>query len=245
MTELATSLIEQFGRERVRFDRDMAPQLPWLFEPYWTADLDLVVEKGTIRSLDGLLDLELVVEVLDRRRGDRPVAAFQRVIRGDTAWHKSSLTFDGFQRQGIARRVLSASVDLYDSLGVRKARMNAVGVGRYAWARAGFDFDERVFGEPDSEPAALPALRELAERLGHDLGGAKSAWEIAARREEVPAGLFESRGGSVRFLSAPTDCEGPLGRVLFLCAGVWDWDGTLDLDPGSQGREQFEEYRRQ
>lgn len=240
MTELATSLIESFGRERVHFDRDQAPQLPWLFEPYWAADLDLVIERGTIRSLDGELDIELNAEVLDRRQGDRPVAAFQRVLRGDTAWHKSSLTYDEFQGQGIARRVLSASVALYDALGMRWVRMNAVGAGRYAWARAGFDFDERVFD--GALPAAVPALRALAERLGHDLGDAASAWEIAARREEVPPGLFESRGGDVRFLGSPTDCEGPLGRVLFLCAGVWDWDGTLDLAPGSPGRAEFERY---
>lgn len=238
-SDVLPSLAAGFGRERVRFDHDDADRFPWLFEPYRAAGLDLRIERGTIRTIDGSLDMELCSDVIDLHRDGVRLAAFQRVIRGDTAWHKSSLTFEGHQRQGVARRVLAASVALYDTIGVERVRLNAVGAGRYVWARAGFDFDERLAG---GDPPAIPRLVSLAERLGHELDPQSAPWEIAGRRDEVPPGLFEARGGRLRFLGSPADAEGPLGRVLFLCAGVGDWDGTLELRPGTPGRAQFEAY---
>lgn len=243
-SEIVERLAQQLGDRKVFFDRDRAADFPWLFEPYWEADLDLEIERASLRVRNGRLELDLTSDVIDQRQDGVEVAAFQRVLRGDMAYHRSSLTYDPYQRRGIARRVLSASVSVYDALGIRGVELNAVGAGRYVWARAGFDFMERVSGAADAEPPAVPRFRELAERLGFDLGDTTCAWEIAGRRDEVPPGLFVERGGSTRFLGSPSDCEGPLGRVLFLCAGVGDWDGVLDLTPGSPGRLQFERYCR-
>jgi len=221
--------------------RGLTPDLAWLSAPFREVGLDLAVGRARARMADGELELDLAADVIDLRRDGRRVAAFDRVIRRRAAWHRSSLTYEPFQRQGIARRLLTASVALYDSLGLSHVHLNAVGPGRYVWACAGFDFAERVLGS-QAEPPALAPLRDLAARLGHDLGDAASSWEIAGRRENVPAGLFEARGGSMKFLGSPADCEGPLGRVLFLCSGVGDWNGVLDLAPGGPGRRQFERY---
>jgi GNAT superfamily N-acetyltransferase len=242
-TDIVASLLDRYGDRKVGIGRDGAAEFPWLFEPYRQADLDLAIELASVRVRDGDLELDLVADVIDRRLGGQAVGAFRRAVRRGSALHHSSLTYEPFQRQGIARRVLSASVFLYDSLGIARVQLNAVGAGRYVWARSGFDFAERVLGG-ESEPPAVARLRELASRLGHDLGATCCSWEIAGRREEVPPGVFVARGGSLKFLGSPTDCEGPLGRVLFLCAGVGDWDGVLDLRPGSPGRHQFERYCR-
>jgi len=189
-----------------------------LWAPFHDEGLELEVDAGRSRlQPEGL---RLAAEVLDRREGGAAVGFFDRLIGPADAWHKSSLTYDAFQRRGIARRVLSASVALYDSLGVGRVHLNAVGPGRYVWARCGFDFAE------DARAAATDRARALAEELGYDLGEVAHAWELAERGERV-----------ARF-------DEPLGRVLLLRSGIGDWDGVLDLSASSPGRGVFERYCR-
>jgi GNAT superfamily N-acetyltransferase len=72
-----------------------------------------------------------------------PFQIMRRSIFSKMAEHKEFTLPDEYRQQGIGVDVLERTEEFYEKIGIEEIRLFANGsVGRYAWARMGFDFVE-------------------------------------------------------------------------------------------------------
>jgi GNAT superfamily N-acetyltransferase len=133
------------------------------------------------------------------------------------------------QGQGIAKRLLSNQVDIYEAMGINKVEVSTgLARGGYAWARYGFLPSEAEWHEVRVEAVARirPILNDLT----------------SAQRVELESILRTNDPHAIWDLADFTWPVGanqvPLGK--YLLSGN-DWHGTLDLkDPVTM--ERFNDY---
>ncbi len=136
------------------------------------------------------------------------------------------------QTKGVGRQVVQQFSELADALGLHSLITMTSDVGRYSWARCGFDF----LHDHDRE-LALAAAEHIAGKLGanFDVSNIDHSWELAELDgPDVPlAAIAELRGES-----PPTD-DAPgmrFGQALLLGPTGNEWAGCLDLSEGSLSR---------
>ncbi len=195
---MSSELIASLGRAARRAEGALRPRdaedFPWLFEPYWEADLDLAIERASLRRVfDGTLDLALVARRCRSPTRRSKGGCVPRVIRGRTAWHHSSLTYEPFQRQGIARRQLSASVR---TVRLARRRPRAAQRRRPGPLRLGACRASTSPSVSSTIPRANLQRSLVSERSPSALAtisARRPLVEIAGSRKKVPPGLFVAR----------------------------------------------------
>jgi hypothetical protein len=108
----------------------------------------------------------------------------------------------GYQAQGLGRAVVDELAALGDALGIEALITMAADVGRYAWARCGFDF----MGD-DIRHLVVGSAAEFAEALGRPFDGSSIAhsWELAEYAgEDVPLAQVAQLRVKSRRPSRPT-----------------------------------------
>lgn len=140
-----------------------------------------------------------------------------------------------YQGQGLGRAVITELVQLGQELGLDELILMAFDVGRYAWARCGFDF----FDETERK-RIVAAAEEFAQRLSRPFDGRniEHSWELAELPgADVPlADVAAVRGD-------PSPAEGAVvmkfGQALLVGPHNNEWSGRLELADGSSGRVQL------
>jgi hypothetical protein len=173
----------------------------------------------------------------------------QRVIRtGGETKHVLFGLPKRYWNRGNARRMLTHAVALYDQLGVETIELRAVGLGKYIWAVAGFDFKDDQTREAVNTAMQLFA-REL-DLFDGELPTFQHPWEVLALdldddakpryvEAEKVAQVLEERG-EVRLIEGFRPGRLAVSKALYLYSRYDSWDGTMNLEEGSPSRTQFE-----
>jgi GNAT superfamily N-acetyltransferase len=185
-------------------------------------DEDIRAEFGVIWTFNGALAGSVSLEV---------------DTEAQAGWMEDMRLEHALQGLGGGRQVMRQVASLCIDLGLDEIRGQASDIGRYAWARCGFDFSN------DSERyLAVTGAEEVAAALGRTLDSSDivHSWDLAeldgddvplAVATELFAGdvaLKDGFGGSI-----------PYGMALLLGAKGNDWIGCLNLCAGSLSRGQL------
>lgn len=121
-----------------------------------------------------------------------------------------------FQGRGIGTQVQEAFEDFAAASGIPQVQVDATEIGRYAWARAGYDFKPRA--------AEMDKFEAWASGVG--------AADLAARFGQAASELRDQRAGARPFMPeiAPTPWE---------TAAAVDRDTFLDSAPNWEGVKQL------
>lgn len=139
----------------------------------------------------------------------------------------------GIQRRGAGRLVVGGLVQLGHELGLEYAVLHAERVGRYAWARCGFDFLEE-----DHRRGVVEAASDFADRLGRpvDLDAVQHPWDMANLPGLVTRGEIEDAGGPPAYRGRRS-ATFTLGQALLLGPALDrnHWHGKLQLSGAVRG----------
>lgn len=150
------------------------------------------------------------------------------------------LTDPSKQKTGFGTELLRRSVEAYQKLGIERIQTSATAVGRYTWARVGFDFPRASILDDFRErfadyltdhlsskmgPGAEEKIRQEVVRLEH-------AWEIAE---------FDYEGVKVDVIIEGRSSKANLGKAFMLTAAP-SWEGDFDLAENSASLGQYEKY---
>jgi hypothetical protein len=126
------------------------------------------------------------------------------------------------QGRGYGAASLKNSILLYQGIGAKEVGLDARWVGRYTWARFGFNWDEFTANQ------IRPKLVEHLERSGVPRAEAESMAAATYRSAGAVAGL-EHKGRSV-------------GKEFLLSDALTNWRGSLRVDdPNDPGYRRAEE----
>ena len=155
-----------------------------------------------------------------------------------------------FWNRGNARRMLRHAVALYDQLEVQTVELEAMGLGKYIWAVAGFDFRDEETRELVN--TAMQLFAAELELFDGPLPEFDHSWDVLAldydqggnpvylEAERLEAVLSER--GEVRLIEGFRPGRIALSKALLLYSRYDSWDGVLDLDPESKSRSHLELY---
>jgi SPP1 gp7 family putative phage head morphogenesis protein len=124
---------------------------------------------------------EVAIETVLAEPGGRRLGTMGRTIRREqsgqlVARHDYLFLDDQVQGQGIGREILREQFAGYDAIGVDRVDLQAVEVGRYTWARMGYqwddetaavvavDFDHYLRGQGIPQSEATPMAEALSRR---------------------------------------------------------------------------------
>lgn len=148
----------------------------------------------------------------------------------DTVYHDLFELERGFQGGGLAARMNRQAEMAYLAMGYKKVDLNAdIDVGKYAWARQGYDFKFNADREGVRYSFAQFLARELAlpraeaDRKAEELIPKDAhSWDIAA----LDDGRLYHSGEKGSF---------PLGKAFMLSRACPAWSGQKEITPGSPG----------
>jgi hypothetical protein len=215
--------------------------VPELLDAYTPPDFKLLVLDGSAMWIEeGALVAELSAELQPVSSELEGTGVIQRRVdtrRGKADHFKFELP-EAAQGAGRGRRVLRASVELYQALGVTEIRLTAVDKGKYVWAAAGFSF-----ATEEGRAEVLEGIEFAAELLGISLADLDpdgiQPWQIAYM---PPADAFTIRDalealdpeGLEAVRDQADNLDEPLdrpGKVLLLADEIPGWQGRIDLRP--------------
>ena len=129
-------------------------------------------------------------------------------------------------RSGYASTLFHRYERLCGDLGFDQFRLSAsLSVGKYYWAKEGFDFsDESEIVRRKEELRALVRERNLPV-TDAEIGGLHHAWEIAGFRRELRIAAFRDADGYYSLKSDDRFREElslPLGKAFLLSGGAWE-----------------------
>jgi GNAT superfamily N-acetyltransferase len=157
---------------------------------------------------------EVAIETVLAEPGGRRLGTMGRTIRREqsgqlVARHDYLFLDDQVQGQGIGREILREQFAGYDAIGVDRVDLRAVEVGRYTWARMGYQWDD--------ETAA-----EVAVEFDHYLRGQgipqSEATPMAEALSRRPADLARLEVNGQR-----------VGKEFLLSGNMPDYRASLDL----------------
>lgn len=138
---------------------------------------------------------------------------------GKTVHHSEMVLEPGVQGQGFATRQMVHVVDAYRSAGVRKMTLTAnADVGGYAWARAGFSFDDSQIFSSMYRESIVKKARNAARRAD------------PATRLEIRRVTSDPRSSPIDFAMighTPGATMWP-GKKIMLGS---TWNATMELTP--------------
>ena len=185
----------------------------------------LAFHPSLIKNIGGERGYIAVLGVLKTESG-KTVGRVERNISKTSANHVYFQLDKAYTGKGGGKQILAKSVTLYEKIGVKKVHLNAnINVGGYAWAKYGFDFASRDVQR---------ARKGLSGRVGRHL---KKAGAPAKERLLI-VNTLKKNGNSWDFANLKYKGQ-PIGKKALLGS---DWDGTLTLNPKSNGRKIFNAY---
>jgi hypothetical protein len=142
------------------------------------------------------------------------------------------------QTGGLGSLLIRELAVLAEALGLESMHLEAGNVGRWAWMRCGFDFDDPIWRE-----RTVQAANDFAAALSRDvdLSAIEHAWDFVELPGVVSADEIRSAGGhTIRSAGQPI----ALGKALILgpAPALNPWWGRLRLGPDSEGRVRLDEY---
>jgi acetoin utilization deacetylase AcuC-like enzyme len=130
------------------------------------------------------------------------------------------------QSTGYASSLFRHYERLFHGLGFHRFRLKAsLSVGKYYWAKEGFDCEDRVQFAKMRE-----SLQALVRRLGLPVGEQEvrrltHTSDVAAFRRNLPIPVYRNTDGyyaTARDASHTEEFRFPLGKAFLLCADPWD-----------------------
>jgi GNAT superfamily N-acetyltransferase len=206
--------------------------LPELAAAVELPGFDLAIEDGSFAAAgSGGIAMEVMLRWTHPGREDLGTFGLQVDNAGDYASLEDLHLARRVQGSGVGRFIVREVAALCGDLGLSALRTYAFEVGRYAWARCGFDFMEA-----EDRKRVVEAAARFSRQLGRspDLTAVSSSWDLAAfPGSEVSADDFARAQGTI------TETQGlpplKLGQALLLGPAGNEWAGELDLRPGSPG----------
>jgi GNAT superfamily N-acetyltransferase len=138
------------------------------------------------------------------------------------------------QTFGLGRVLVSEVVAFSAELDFAQVDIRAFDVGRYAWARCGFDFVDQ-----DERTRVVEAAQEFARRLGErfDPAAVGCSWELAELEgPEIPREVFSECRGDRSSEGRPLK----FGQALLLGPRDNEWTGRFDVADGSDSQRQLD-----
>jgi len=215
-------------------------------------------KKGNTLSIDG--DIWTEEQLNLNKGGNIPVGHLQREFTASGAvYHELFTVRDDLQGEGFAAKMNKQAEEQYREMGFKEVFVGAdIDIGRYAWARQGYDFDDRTADVKEWRAQNLAAryhnmvtarierdwpknqrLEGLIERdrlVGKMFPEGKTfhAWEVAAMDDGEQYVYRDRRNESH---------SGHLGKSLLINGS--DWEGVKSLDPNSTSYKIGEAYYEQ
>lgn len=221
--------------------------LPWMLDTYAPDPLQCMIHPSQLGMNGARLDRGAVttrVHLLIANPGEGQIARTLRVADG-VAIHEMYFLPSALQGLGIGREMVRRAVHLYDRLGIRRVEAQCDDVGKYVWARCGFDFvDEH------EHTYVYEGLNNLAGRLGFEaIPRLDHSWDYAATLGRDPATGQDTVVSAADLASAlGVEQPGLLGGATFALGkalmrfGPGRWRGILDLTPGGEARQVLASY---
>jgi len=174
---------------------------------------------------------------------DEPLASLVREFREGGDVHNSYFRINrgDMQGGGLAARIAAHSERQLFEAGFKTLSLNAnIDVGKYAWAKQGFDFADPHVATEKRERLVEFVAKETGLNIGQAEakvaqlaranGGLKHAWEFAALDD----------GKKYEWSSNSKRGDGHLGKAFMLAD--WSWDGVKQLDPDSTSQKVSRAY---
>lgn len=193
------------------------------------AEIYSVPEKGIHVKVDyrSGSSVSLIIEDADGKE----IGEMDRTFRDGKVTHTVFKLKSAKQGEGIAAAINKKAEEAYLDHGFTQIELNAdISVGKYAWARQGYDFKHSASALAGYEMLGASMLGggvKGKQAIGKAMNGKKHAWEIAAMDDGKKYPL-------------PGGGEGHLGKALMLHGT--SWDGVKDISPGSPGRKIGDAY---
>jgi GNAT superfamily N-acetyltransferase len=178
--------------------------------------------------------------------------------RGLEADHESLYLTPEAQGQGIGNELAQKAEQFYRDHGIGHIRLHAAGtLGRYVWARHGYDFDPTDYPKegPQFTTDYLEYLREKGQHAAYDelarrvdqRGAPLHSWEIALhdaspdfRPATIVKDVYNQPGKDFGFMT-----RGHSGKIFLLSHHGWRGIKHLDGGIGDQiGRQYMEDIDR-
>lgn len=186
------------------------------------------------------LQMNAGIETADGSRAGHLVRSVIRHADGRLEAHHDYFVLEpAYQGGGLARRVLREQFRSYEEWGVNEISVDAHWVGRYTWARMGFEWDAETARE------MRDGFARFIER--HAGLSREEAGQLAASLATDPQALALADVNGVRVRTEITQPGGavasvedaPVGKAFLLSREVPPWSGRVDLSPGSRSRERY------
>ncbi len=249
-TALAKAWLERLPQEGWCDPRESVDRFPELRDAVSPPTFSLIVREGVVAGdrdsdyLEAAIEAHLVPPGVEPPEGedeaDGRCGGIDLAFDMETRELRLS-TLDmppEAQTGGLGSLVLAQLADLGEALGLQSIHLEAGNVGRWAWMRCGFDFDDAVWRDNTMEVAEAFA-RALGRNV--DLSGIEHAWDFVELPGTVTAEEIQAAGGpAIRSAGGPIS----LGKALVLgpVPAANPWWGRLRLDPAGEGRVRLGEY---
>lgn len=169
---------------------------------------------------------------------------FGRTPDGKPFVHHAYMWLDEKYQKGhaISDTINGNALRHYEKWGIAEANISAARVGRYAWARLGFNFDDDEIGRFKSgfnryikrTPALKGRENELTQafnKLVHE-PWKLAKWDIGVKLQDENAQAYPRRNAA----GVPLPAEDVnLGKAFLLSRDVSMWEGKLRIDRKNEG----------
>lgn len=198
------------------------------------------------------LHIQLRGELYSLAAPSEPGNAWRTIKTAEGYAHHHKLFLpEALQGERRGRRLIRYSAGLYKALGVDRITLNAERVGKYAWGRMGFTFEDEDMAD-EVHAAAQAFARDLG--MSDAFPSFRHPWQYAAldfgpdgaRQRLVPAAVINELLAHryARYPIMPPEQEGdlPLSKTLLLWAPYDQWRGVLPLSREQLGFERMLDY---
>lgn len=153
-----------------------------------------------------------------------------------SVWHSALYLPQEKQKKGIGKELFRKQIKLYDRLGIEKIGTNTDRVGNYAWAKYGFNADQRELNK------FWKQIRKYVPSVKKETPSHMS--EIASFKIKNVADLKMSPKDTKAITTGSKykDKNGNLMVGKYILMKSDGWSGELDLSKGSQDRKILESY---
>jgi len=172
-------------------------------------------------------DVAATINVVWTDSGGMRIGQTTRVFEYDTCYNESLEFVPEFQNKGLARSLYERQIEiLKDARFLAITLVADISIGRYAWAKMGFDYES----EPRYDQIQYRGQKWLAEKgvKGIDF---PSYWRTAEWLATWDPGP-RIKGAQIDNPDVPPDMEMPIGKAFMLDKGEnghGEWEGILYL----------------